>query len=194
MDGLGQEHNAAFQQESADLVNQRGATLHQSIPDAVHGLYIKLLLGLDLRKTACSAWSRLRRLLPRPGSRSYSISDRVSRTGRESAAPDALVPAMQFPRSVHLRKPQGRRVMPADWRYRPRAVCGRTSCEPESYCALPMRPGERCSYQVDADGFNVHAMILVGCAEQRCYSAADHLISRLAALSVSDPLHPFYLE
>ena len=130
------KRHTTFQQKSADLVDEGCATLHQSIPDAVHGLYIKLLLGLDLRKTACSAWSRLRRLLPRPGSRSYSISDRVSRTGRESAAPDALVPAMQFPRSAHLRKHQGRRVMPADWRYRPRAVYGRTSCEPESYCAL----------------------------------------------------------
>ena len=49
VDGPRREGEAAFQQESADLVDQRRATLHQSIAHTVHGLPIELLLRFDLQ-------------------------------------------------------------------------------------------------------------------------------------------------
>jgi hypothetical protein len=50
MYGVCREGDATFQQEPADLVDQCRATLHQSIPNAVHGLHIELLLSLELRE------------------------------------------------------------------------------------------------------------------------------------------------
>ena len=50
VDGPRREGEAAFQQESADLVDQRRATLHQSVAHTVHGLPIELLLRFDLHK------------------------------------------------------------------------------------------------------------------------------------------------
>ena len=49
--GPRREREAAFQLESADLVDQRRATLHQSVAHPVHGLPIELLLRFDLHKT-----------------------------------------------------------------------------------------------------------------------------------------------
>jgi len=46
VDGPRREREAAFQQKAADLVDQCGATLYQSIPNPVHGLDIELLLAL----------------------------------------------------------------------------------------------------------------------------------------------------
>src|SRR6516162_5480122 len=46
VDGPRREPEAAFQQKAADLVDQCGATLYQSIPNPVHGLDIELLLAL----------------------------------------------------------------------------------------------------------------------------------------------------
>ena len=51
MDGLSCKGDAAFEQESANLVDQRGATLYQSISHAVHGLPVQLLLRFDRYKT-----------------------------------------------------------------------------------------------------------------------------------------------
>ncbi len=48
--GPRREREAAFQLESADLVDQRRATLHQSVAHPVHGLPIELLLRFDLHK------------------------------------------------------------------------------------------------------------------------------------------------
>src|SRR5690348_16396211 len=50
VNGLCREGDAALQQEAADLIDQRGTALHQSIPNSVHGLHIELLLGLDLHE------------------------------------------------------------------------------------------------------------------------------------------------
>jgi len=47
MDRSHRKGDAAFQQGSADLVDQGGATLYQSITNPVHGLHIELLVGLD---------------------------------------------------------------------------------------------------------------------------------------------------
>jgi hypothetical protein len=44
------EGDAAFQQESPNLVDERRATLHQPISDAVHGLHVELFLSLNLHK------------------------------------------------------------------------------------------------------------------------------------------------
>src|SRR5215813_12628615 len=44
------EGHAAFQQESTDLIDQGGATLHQSIADAMHRLYVELFFALDRHK------------------------------------------------------------------------------------------------------------------------------------------------
>src|SRR5215472_7252048 len=43
LDRSGGEGNTAFQQKSADLVDECGATLHQAVTDAVHGLDVELL-------------------------------------------------------------------------------------------------------------------------------------------------------
>jgi hypothetical protein len=51
VNGPCRESETAIQQEAANLVDQCCATLHQSIPNAVHGLDIELLLALDLHKT-----------------------------------------------------------------------------------------------------------------------------------------------
>ena len=48
MDGLGRKGDAAFQQESANVIDQRRATLHQPIPHPVHGLPVELFLRLEL--------------------------------------------------------------------------------------------------------------------------------------------------
>ena len=50
MNGLSRKGDAAFQQESADFVEQRRATLHQPIPHAVHGLPVELLRRLERGK------------------------------------------------------------------------------------------------------------------------------------------------
>ena len=50
VDGPRREGEAAFQQESADLLDQRRATLHPSVAHTVHGLPIELLLRFDLYK------------------------------------------------------------------------------------------------------------------------------------------------
>ena len=50
MDRLSRKGDAAFQQESANLVDQRGATPHEPIPNPVHCLPVELLLRLELRK------------------------------------------------------------------------------------------------------------------------------------------------
>ena len=44
---LHRERHATFQQESADLVDQGGATLHQSIANPMHRLHVELFFALD---------------------------------------------------------------------------------------------------------------------------------------------------
>ncbi|HWR16059.1 MAG TPA: hypothetical protein VN577_14625 [Terriglobales bacterium] len=41
------EGDAAFEQEAAHLVDERRASMHETIAHAVHGLQIQLLVGLD---------------------------------------------------------------------------------------------------------------------------------------------------
>jgi hypothetical protein len=50
VNGLRRKGDTALQQEAANLVDQCGATLDESIPHAVHGLPIELLLRFDLHK------------------------------------------------------------------------------------------------------------------------------------------------
>jgi hypothetical protein len=51
VDRPGGERDATLQQEPADLVDQRGTMLYQSVAHAMHGLDIELLVCLDLRET-----------------------------------------------------------------------------------------------------------------------------------------------
>jgi hypothetical protein len=47
---LRRKGDATLQQKATDLVDQCGATLHESIPHPVHGLPVELLLGLICTK------------------------------------------------------------------------------------------------------------------------------------------------
>ena len=50
VDRLGRKRDAAFQQESTNLVDERGATLDQPVAHTIKGLPVELLLGLELGK------------------------------------------------------------------------------------------------------------------------------------------------